>query len=69
MKSDATGKLAQKKFYTTNDAAKLIGVSKVTIIRYIEKGKIEALRLPGIKAQYRIRAEKFQLFMNKRKVF
>lgn len=65
MKSHDKGKGPLKNFYSTSDAAEHIGVCRVTILRYIERGKIKALRLPGNRGQYRIRIEELEQFINK----
>lgn len=38
---------------TTGQAAELLGVSRSTVVRYIEAGTLDARRLPG--GQWRIR--------------
>jgi excisionase family DNA binding protein len=36
-----------KEWLTTGQAAELLGVSRSTVVRYIEAGTLEARRLPG----------------------
>jgi len=56
-------KVTPQKYLTTGTAARLCGVSKVTILRYIEKGWLKSFKLPG--AQNRILDEDFQTFAKK----
>lgn len=49
-------------FFKTGEVAKLCGVTKVTVIRWIERGNLMAFRLPG--GQYRIRREDILSFAN-----
>ncbi|MGB9677660.1 MAG: response regulator [Candidatus Ratteibacteria bacterium] len=37
----------EKKFYTTGELGKMIGVSRVTVYKWIKNKKIEGVRLPG----------------------
>jgi excisionase family DNA binding protein len=37
----------EKKFYTTGELGKIIGVSRVTVYKWIKNKKIEGVRLPG----------------------
>jgi excisionase family DNA binding protein len=37
----------EKKFYTTGEFGKIIGVSRVTVYKWIKNKKIEGIRLPG----------------------
>jgi len=37
----------EKKFYTTGELGKIIGVSRVTVYKWIKDKKIEGVRLPG----------------------
>ena len=37
------------KFYTITEVAKLLKVSRVTVYDWIEKGKMKAVELPGLK--------------------
>lgn len=47
--------MEEKKFYTTFEAAKALGVSALTVWRWCKKGKIKAWRTPG--GHYRIPRE------------
>ena len=46
---------------TTGDIAKSCGVSKVTVLRWIEKGHLQAFRLP--EGHYRIHRDDFAEFL------
>jgi excisionase family DNA binding protein len=47
-------------YLTTGRVARHCGVSKVTVLRWIEKGNLEAFKLPG--GQNRIRRDDFYAF-------
>jgi excisionase family DNA binding protein len=59
-------KVTPQKYLTTGTAARLCGVSKVTILRYIEKGWLKSFKLPG--AQNRILEQDFQEFAKRFKI-
>jgi len=50
-------------YLTTGAVAKQCGVSKVTVLRWIEEGYLPSFRLP--KGHNRIRREDFYEFLNK----
>jgi excisionase family DNA binding protein len=50
-------------YFTTGVVAKYCGVSKVTVLRWIEKGNLIAFKLPG--GQNRIHRDDFFAFANK----
>lgn len=50
---------------TTGQVGKYCGVNFRTVIRWIEKGKIEAYKLPGGRGDYRITVENFINFLKK----
>jgi excisionase family DNA binding protein len=45
----------EKKFLTTGEVAKMLGVTPLTVWRWCKEGKIKAIRTAG--GQYRIPAE------------
>lgn len=47
---------------TTSEAAKLCGVSFRTVIRWVERGELQAYRLPG-RGDYRVQVEELRRFM------
>ncbi len=49
-------------YLTTGAVARLCGVSKVTVLRWIEKGNLVAFKLPG--GQNRIHRDDFFTFAN-----
>ena len=53
-------------YLTTGAVARHCGVSKVTVLRWIEKGNLVAFRLPG--GQNRIYREDFYTFAAKHKI-
>jgi two-component system, OmpR family, response regulator VicR len=53
-------------YLTTGAVARHCGVSKVTVLRWIEKGNLVAFRLPG--GQNRICREDFYSFATKHKI-
>ena len=53
-------------YLTTGAVARHCGVSKVTVLRWIEKGNLVAFRLPG--GQNRIFREDFYSFAAKHKI-
>ena len=50
-------------YLTTGNVAKNCGVSKVTVLRWIEKGNLSAFKLPG--GQNRIHRDDFYAFAEK----
>ena len=50
-------------YYTAGNVAKLCGVSRITVFRWIEKGHLTAFRLP--EGHYRIHAIDFNKFLKK----
>lgn len=50
-------------YLTTGTVAKYCGVSKVTVLRWIEKGNLVSFKLPG--GQNRIHRDDFFAFANK----
>ena len=50
-------------YFTTGNVARHCGVSKVTVLRWIEKGDLIAFRLPG--GQNRIHRDEFYTFATK----
>lgn len=50
-------------YLTTGTVAKFCGVSKVTVLRWIEKGELKAFKLPG--GQNRIHRNDFYAFAAK----
>ena len=50
-------------YFTTGTVAKHCGVSKVTVLRWIDKGALTAFRLPG--GQNRIHRDDFYAFAAK----
>jgi excisionase family DNA binding protein len=50
-------------YLTTGIVAKHCGVSKVTVLRWIEKGELAAFKLPG--GQNRIHRDDFRTFAGK----
>ena len=63
-------KTKQKKtcleYLTTGNVARHCGVSKVTVLRWIEKGELTAFRLPG--GQNRIHKDEFYAFAVKHSI-
>ena len=53
-------------YLTTGAVARHCGVSKVTVLRWIEKGNLVAFRLPG--GQNRIYRDDFYTFAAKHKI-
>jgi two-component system response regulator VicR len=53
-------------YLTTGAVAKYCGVSKVTVLRWIEKGELTAFRLPG--GQNRIPRDDFYVFAAKHSI-
>jgi excisionase family DNA binding protein len=53
-------------YLTTGTVAKHCGVSKVTVLRWIEKGNLVSFRLPG--GQNRIHRDDFYTFALKHKI-
>ena len=54
-------------YLTTGAVAKYCGVSKVTVLRWIEKGYLSAFRLPP-RGQNRIHREDFSEFLAKHSI-
>lgn len=54
--------MAQVRVLTTGEAAKYCGVNFRTVIRWIERGKLKAYKLPG-RGDHRIREEDFVDFL------
>jgi len=54
---------SSKEYYTTGNVAKLCGVSRITVLRWIEKGYLAAFRLP--EGHYRIHVSDFNKFLEK----
>ena len=54
--------MAQVRVLTTGEAAKYCGVNFRTVIRWIERGKLKAYKLPG-RGDHRIREEDFVSFL------
>lgn len=50
-------------YITTGDVAGYCGVSKVTVLRWIKKGYLEAFRLP--EGHYRVHRDSFGEFLNR----
>jgi excisionase family DNA binding protein len=50
-------------YLTTGKVAQYCGVSKVTVLRWIDKGYLQAFRLP--EGHYRIHKDDFDEFMEK----
>jgi len=53
-------------YLTTGVVARHCGVSKVTVLRWIEKGNLVAFRLPG--GQNRIRRDDFYAFADRHSI-
>jgi len=53
-------------YFTTGNVAKHCGVSKVTVLRWIEKGDLTAFRLPG--GQNRIHRDEFFSFAERHSI-
>jgi excisionase family DNA binding protein len=53
-------------FLTTGAVARYCGVSKVTVLRWIEKGNLVAFRLPG--GQNRIHRDDFYAFADRHSI-
>jgi excisionase family DNA binding protein len=53
-------------YLTTGTVARHCGVSKVTVLRWIEKGNLVAFRLPS--GQNRIHRDEFFIFAEKHKI-
>jgi len=47
--------MGEKRFYTTFEVAKMLGVSTLTVWRWCKQGKVRAWRTPG--GHYRIPCE------------
>jgi two-component system response regulator VicR len=53
-------------YLTTGSVARYCGVSKVTVLRWIEKGNLTAFRLPG--GQNRVHRDDFYAFAAKHSI-
>ena len=53
-------------YLTTGAVARHCGVSKVTVLRWIEKGNLKAFKLPG--GQNRIQRDDFYAFADKHSI-
>jgi two-component system response regulator VicR len=56
-------KTVYPEYFTTGTIAKYCGVSKVTVLRWIDKGDLTAFKLPG--GQNRIHKDDFYTFAAK----
>lgn len=61
-----TLKRGYPEYLTTGRVARYCGVSKVTVLRWIEKGSLAAFRLPG--GQNRIHRDDFFAFANRHSI-
>jgi excisionase family DNA binding protein len=59
--------MSEVKVLTTGEAAKYCGVNFRTIIRWIERGELEAYKLPG-RGDHRIQVADFVAFLQKNKM-
>jgi excisionase family DNA binding protein len=57
---------ALSEYLTTGAVARYCGVSKVTVLRWIEKGDLEAFKLPG--GQNRVHRDSFYAFAAKHNI-
>jgi excisionase family DNA binding protein len=57
---------SQAEYLTTGVVARLCGVSKVTVLRWINKGHLDAFRLP--EGHYRIHKKDFNKFLVKHEI-
>jgi excisionase family DNA binding protein len=57
---------AWPEYLTTGAVARHCGVSKVTVLRWIEKGELTAFRLPG--GQNRVHRDDFYAFTTKHNI-
>lgn len=64
MKNNSENRYPQ--YLTTGAVARYCGVSKVTVLRWIEKGNLVAFRLPS--GQNRIHIDEFFSFAEKHKI-
>lgn len=53
--------MGDKKFLTTGEVARLLGVTPLTVWRWCKSGKMKAIRTAG--GQYRIPAEEVKKFL------
>ena len=63
---EANLEITYPEYLTTGAVAKHCGVSKVTVLRWIEKGNLKAFRLPG--GQNRIHRDDFYAFAIKHSI-
>jgi excisionase family DNA binding protein len=59
-------KIPYPEYLTTGAVARHCGVSKVTVLRWIEKGNLTAFRLPG--GQNRIHRDDFYAFADRHNI-
>ncbi|MFC1941621.1 excisionase family DNA-binding protein [Chloroflexota bacterium] len=59
-------KMIHPVYFTTGAIARQCGVSKVTVLRWIEKGEMTAFKLPG--GQNRIHRDDFYAFATKHSI-
>jgi len=57
--------MTNKKFYTAQELADILGYNIMTIYRYIDKGKLKAYK---IGKEFRIDKKEYQKFLNKAKM-
>jgi excisionase family DNA binding protein len=64
--------MKDKNYLTSGDVAKLCGVSKVTVLRWVEKGDLQSVRLPASndlrKGHNRINKDDYNKFAEKYKL-
>jgi excisionase family DNA binding protein len=59
--------MSEMRVLTTGEAAKYCGVNFRTVIRWIERGKLKAYKLPG-RGDHRIQVDDFVAFMRENKI-
>ncbi len=57
-----------EKYYTTKEIAKILGVTSITIRRWIAKGELPAIYLGTVNKEYRVSQTAFDKFLKDRKV-
>jgi excisionase family DNA binding protein len=62
----ATRNKTARVYLTTGKVARYCGVSKVTVLRWIAQGTLEAFKLPG--GQNRIRLDDFYAFASRHNI-